>query len=35
MVGWGVLDEALRRLGAEKHPVVYPVFKFRREIEGG
>ena len=35
MVGWGVLDDALRKLGAEKHPVVYPVFKFRREIEGG
>jgi len=35
MVAWWVLDDALRELGAEKHPVVYPVFKFRREIEGG
>jgi hypothetical protein len=28
-VGWGMLDEALRSLGADKHPVVYPIFKFR------
>jgi hypothetical protein len=30
-VGWGVLDETLRALGVEKHPVVYPIFKYRKE----
>ncbi len=30
-VGWGVLDEALEKLGAHEHPVVYPIFKLRRE----
>ncbi len=34
MVGWWVLDDVLRDLGAEEHPVVYPIFKFRREVEG-
>lgn len=34
MVAWWVLDETLRELGAEEHPVVYPIFKFRREAEG-
>jgi hypothetical protein len=31
-VGWGVLDEKLRALGAESKPVAYPVFKMRRQI---
>ena len=31
-VGWGVLDGRLRALGVEKHPIVYPIFKYRREI---
>jgi hypothetical protein len=35
MVGWWVFDEVLWQLGAQEHPVVYPVFKFRREVEGG
>jgi hypothetical protein len=35
MVAWWVLDEVLRELGAEAHPVVYPIFKFRREPEEG
>jgi hypothetical protein len=29
-VGWGLLDEALRTLGAAERSVVYPVFKARR-----
>lgn len=28
-VGWGVMDEVLRALGAADRPVVYPVFKAR------
>jgi hypothetical protein len=32
-VGWGVMDEVLRVLGADKGPVVYPVFKARRIIQ--
>ena len=32
-VGWGVLDDVLRELGVDEHPVVYPIFKFRREAE--
>ena len=31
-VGWGVLDGNLRELGVESRPVVYPVFKFRKEV---
>jgi hypothetical protein len=31
-VGWGVLDAALRALGAERGGVAYPVFKMRREV---
>ena len=31
-VGWGVLDETLRARGVDRHPVVYPIFKFRREV---
>jgi hypothetical protein len=34
MVGWWVLDDTLRELGAYHHPVVYPVFKLRRRVEG-
>jgi len=30
-VGWGVLDETLRGRGVDRHPIVYPIFKFRRE----
>ena len=29
-VGWGLMDEALRTLGAAERSVVYPVFKARR-----
>lgn len=29
-VGWGLMDEALKALGAADRPVVYPVFKARR-----
>ncbi len=35
MVAWWVFDEALRALGAEHHPVVYPIFKYRREVPEG
>jgi hypothetical protein len=31
-VGWGVLDETLRARGVDRHPVVYPIFKYRREV---
>jgi hypothetical protein len=31
-VGWGLLDQALRARGVERHPVVYPFFKYRKEI---
>ena len=31
-VGWGVMDEVLRTLGADKGPVVYPVFKARKIV---
>jgi hypothetical protein len=34
-VGWGLLDESLRAMGADRHPVVYPIFKFRSEVKGG
>jgi hypothetical protein len=29
-VGWGVLDKYLQSLGVDRHPVVYPIFKFRK-----
>jgi hypothetical protein len=32
-VGWQVLDKALRELGADKGPVVYPIFKVRRIVK--
>jgi hypothetical protein len=31
-VGWGVLDETLRALGADRGAAAYPIFKFRREV---
>ena len=31
-VGWWVMDEALRQVGADQGPAVYPVFKFQREV---
>ena len=31
-VGWGVLDDKLRALGADAKPVAYPIFKMRREV---
>ena len=34
LVGWGVLDATLGALGVERHPVVYPIFKYRREVRG-
>jgi hypothetical protein len=30
-VGWGLFDEKLKTLGIDLHPVVYPLFKVRRE----
>ena len=32
-VGWSVLDETLRGLGAEERPIVYPIFKYRKEVK--
>src|SRR5262245_17221825 len=32
-VGWHVLDEVLRELGADQRPVVYPIFKVRRIVK--
>jgi hypothetical protein len=32
-VGWQVLDEVLRELGADQRPVVYPIFKGRRIVK--
>jgi len=31
-VGWGVMDERLRAIGADKGSAIYPVFKYRREL---
>jgi hypothetical protein len=31
-VGWGVLDEKLKSLGAGDHAAAYPIFKMRREV---
>jgi hypothetical protein len=28
--GWGVLDRYLQSLGVDQHPVVYPIFKFKK-----
>jgi hypothetical protein len=33
LVGWSMLDTHLRALGVERHPVVYPIFKYRREAK--
>jgi hypothetical protein len=32
-VGWHVLDEVLRELGADQRPVAYPIFKVRRIVK--
>ena len=32
-VGWGVLDDTLRALGADKGAAVYPIFKVRRDVK--
>ena len=32
-VGWQVLDEVLRELGADQRPVAYPIFKVRRIVK--
>jgi hypothetical protein len=32
-VGWRVLDDTLLELGVNERPTVYPIFKFRREVE--
>jgi len=29
-VGWGLLDAVLRERGVDAHPVVYPIFKYRK-----
>lgn len=29
-VGWGVLNEHLKRIGADQRPAVYPIFKYRK-----
>ena len=32
-VGWGVMDEVLRALGASERPAVYPIFKARKAVQ--
>jgi hypothetical protein len=32
-VGWGLLDDPLRQLGAPEREVIYPIFKARRELK--
>jgi hypothetical protein len=32
-VGWGVLDDRLHAIGADRAAVAYPIFKFRRESQ--
>ncbi len=32
-VGWSLFDRLLRDLGVEERSIIYPVFKFRKEIE--
>jgi hypothetical protein len=32
-VGWHLLDDVLKELGANEHPAVYPVFKARRIVK--
>ena len=34
MVAWWVFDETLLGLGVEERPIVYPIFKMRRTVEG-
>jgi hypothetical protein len=31
--GWGMLDACLQALGVAQHPVVYPIFKYRKEVK--
>lgn len=33
-VGWGVLDDYLKSVGAEKQSVAYPIFKYFKILEG-
>lgn len=32
-VGWSVMDDVLRDLGAEEHPIVYPIFKYFKRLD--
>jgi hypothetical protein len=32
-VGWGLLDGSLKSLGIDQHPVVYPIFKYRKQVK--
>ena len=32
-VGWGVMNETLRELGAAERGAIYPIFKVRREAK--
>ncbi len=32
-VGWNLLNDYLNTLGAEKHSVVYPIYKYLKIIE--
>jgi hypothetical protein len=31
-VGWGVLDDVLEKVGAQEHPVAYPICELRRKV---
>ncbi|MGI9627886.1 MAG: M14 family zinc carboxypeptidase [Longimicrobiales bacterium] len=35
MVAWWVFDETLIDLGVAERPIIYPIFKMRREVGGG
>jgi hypothetical protein len=35
MVAWWVFDETLIDLGVKERPIVYPIFKMRREVGPG
>ena len=32
-VGWSVLDDKLRAIGADTGAAIYPIFKVRREVK--
>jgi hypothetical protein len=32
-VGWGVMDDTLQKIGADKGGVAYPIFKVRKEVK--